>query len=119
MSPQKQNEWRHGLTRFEVPPLDDYMGMGDGFLPLPVVLDLAVGEEVALFVRDQTPFMEELSRVKPFRLMMKNGCACNEFGPVVFFLFWVENPMIPGTPFAAWDCYLNPKSDSQARASVF
>ncbi len=89
--------------------------MRDGFLPLPVVLDPAVGEDVALFVRDQTPFMEELSRVKPFRLMVKNGCARNEFGPVVFLLFWVENPMIPGTPFAAWDCYLDPKNDSQVR----
>ena len=115
MSQQKQNKWRHGLTRFEIPALDDYMGMRDGFLPLPVILDPAVGEEVVLVVRDQTPFMEELRQVKPFRLMMKNGCARNDFGPVVFFLFWVENPMDPSEPFAAWDCYLDPKNETQVR----
>lgn len=113
MTEKKQNKWRHGLTCFEIPPLDDYMGMRDGFLPLPMIIDRAVGEEVVLFVRDQTPFMEELRLVKPFRLMMRTGCVRNNFGPLVFFLFWVENPADLTEPFAAWDCYLNPKSDAQ------
>ncbi len=109
------NKWRHGPTRFNIPALDDYIGMRDGLVPLPVVLDLDVGEETVLFIRDQTPFMQELRQVKPFRFMMKNGCARNEFGPLVFFLFWVENPSSPAEPFAAWDCYLNPKNDVQLR----
>ena len=95
MSSNHQNKWRHGLTHFEIPPLDDRMGMRDGFLPLPVILDPTVGEEVALIARDQTPFMEELRQVNPFRLMLKNGCARNTFGPVVFLLFWVQNPIDP------------------------
>lgn len=114
MSERRQNKWRHGLTQFEIPALEDYMGMGDGFLPLPVILDPEVGEEVILVLRDQTPFMEELRRVKPFRLMMKNGCGRNDFGPVVFFLFWVENPA-DLTAFGAWDCYLDPKNETQLR----
>jgi hypothetical protein len=112
---RKDNKWRHGATRFEIPALDDYLGMRDGFLPLPVVLDAATGEEVALFVRDQTPFMAELRQVHPFRLMMKQGCARNEFGPLVFFLFWVQTPANPAEPFAAWDCYLDPKNPVQMR----
>ncbi len=113
MSEQKHNKWRHGLTRFEIPALDDYMGMRDGFLPLPMILDPAVGEEVVLIVRDQTPFMEELRQVKPFRLMMKNGCVRNDLGPLVFFLFWVENLADLTQPFSSWDCYLDPKSETQ------
>jgi len=115
MSEQKQNKWRHGLTRFEIPALDDYMGMRDGFLPLPVILDPAAGEEVGLFVRDQTPFMDELSQTKPFSLMMKNGYACNDFGPLAFILFWVENPANPAEPLSSWDCYLDPKNETQMR----
>ena len=89
------------------------MGMRDGLLPLPMTLDPAVGEEVILFVRDQTPFMEELCMVKPFRLMIKSGCARNNFGPLIFFLFSVENPADLSQPFAAWDCYLDPKNETQ------
>ncbi len=113
MRERKHNKWQHGLTRFEIPALDDYLGMRDGFLPLPVILDPAVGEEVVLVVRDQTPFMEELRQVKPFRLMMKNGCARNDFGPLVFFLFWVENPADLSAPFSSWDCYFDPKNETQ------
>lgn len=113
--PRRNNRWRHGRTRFEIPALDDYIGPRDGFLPLPVILDPDVGEEVILVIRDQTPFMEELRKVEPFRLMMKNGCARNEYGPIVFFLFWVENPELAHQPFASWDCYLDPKNDTTVR----
>ncbi len=113
MIERKQNKWRHGPTCFEIPPLDDYMGMRDGFLPITMTLDPAVGEEVILFVRDQTPFMDELCMVKPFRLVMKSGCARNNFGPLAFFLFCVENPADVTQPFAAWDCYLDPKNETQ------
>ncbi len=115
MSEQKQNKWQHGPTEFEIPALDEFFGPRDGLMPMPVILDPAVGEEVVLFVRDQTPFMEELRQVKPFRLMMKNGCARNDFGPLVFILFWVENPAALSEPFCSWDCYLDPKNETQMR----
>ena len=115
MSGKKHNAWLHGKTRFEIPPLDDHMGMRDGFLPMPVTLDPTVGEEVILFIRDQTPFMTELRQVSPFRLMLITGCARNDFGPLVFFLFWVADPANPAAPFAAWDCYLDPKNPTQMR----
>jgi hypothetical protein len=113
--PRRNNHWRHGRTRFEIPALDDYIGPRDGLFPISVILDPAIGEEVILIIRDQTPFMDELRRVQPFRLMIKNGCARNDFGPVVFFLFWVENPAQPGEPFGMWDCYLDPKNETMTR----
>ena len=109
------NKWRHGPTRFELPALDDYMGMRDGLVPMPIILDPDVGEETVLFIRDQTPFMQELRRVKPFNFMMKNGCARNDFGPLIFVLFWVQDPSNPAESFAAWDCYLDPKNDDHMR----
>lgn len=59
--------------------------------------------------------MRELRRVEPFRLMMKDGCARNDFGPLIFFLFWVQNPLNNAEPFAMWDCYLDPKNEVQLR----
>jgi hypothetical protein len=113
--PRRNTHWHHGRTRFEIPPLDDYIGPRDGFFPITVILDPEIGEEVILIIRDQTPFMDALRQVEPFRLMMKNGCARNDYGPVVFFLFWVENPADPGQPFGSWDCYLDPKNETMTR----
>lgn len=106
---RQQNKWLHGPTQFQNLSLDSHMGVHDGFLPLPVILDPSIGEEVALFVRDQTPFMEKLRQINPFRLMLKSGCARNNFGAIIFLLFWVQNPLDYSEPFAAWDCYIDPK----------
>jgi hypothetical protein len=92
--------------------LDEFIGMVDGLFPLRVILDGAIGEEVVLIIRDQTPFMEQLRLVRPFNLMMKSGLGRNDYGPLVFFLFWVMNPASPAAEFAAWDCYLDPKNET-------
>ena len=89
------------------------MGMGDGFLPLKAILDPDVGEEIVLYLRDQTPFMEELRRIRPFRLMFKAGVGRNEFGPLCFIVFWIPSPPDPDAAFAAYDVYINPHSDVQ------
>ena len=106
--PRKQNLWRHGSTRFEHPPMEDLVGAADGIFPMKVLLDADVGEEVVLYWRDQTPFIEELRRVRPFRLMLKTGAGRNPCGPVFFMVFWVPNPADPEEAFAANEAYLNP-----------
>lgn len=111
--PKKQNRWLHGRSRFEHPPLEYFFGMSDGLLPVKVMLDPDVGWEVVLYVRDQTPFIEELRLVQPFRLLFKAGVGRNEFGPLGFFVFWIPAPALPDKAFAAYDVYLNPKSESQ------
>jgi hypothetical protein len=103
-----KNRWRHGPTRFTNPPLDDFVGPADGLFALPAIIDLEIGEEIVIYVRDQTPFMEDLCQVKPFRLMVRPGVGRNQFGPVGFLLFWVPNPGEPEKHFVAYDVYLNP-----------
>ena len=87
--------------------------MADGFFPMKAILDPDVGEEVVLYLRDQTPFMEELLSIRPFRLMLKARAGRNEFGPLCFMLFWMPKPADPAEAFAAYDVYLNPHSDDQ------
>jgi hypothetical protein len=109
----KNNKWRHGPARFEIIDLDLLIGPCDGLIPVPVMLDSEIGDEVALFLRDQTPFMQELKRVRPFQLFLKVGAGRNRFGPVPFLLFYVPNPADDSKPFVAYDLYLNPGSDNQ------
>jgi hypothetical protein len=107
--------WRHGPSSFIIPPLVDFVGPKDGIFALPAIIDLEIGEEMALYIRDQTPFMEQLRLVKPFRLMLQPGVGRNQFGPVGFLLFWVPSPADPETPFAAFDVYLNPHNEQFTR----
>ena len=111
--PCVNTKWTHGNARFNHPALTDFIGIGDGFFPLPTILDLTIGKEVVLYLRDQTPFMDALCRVRPFRLMLKTGVARNEFGPLAFLLFWVPNPENPTQAFTEYDVYLNPHSQAQ------
>jgi hypothetical protein len=109
----RNNKWRRGPARFEIIDLDMLIGPRDGLIPVPVTLDSEIGDEVALFLRDQTPFMQELKHVRPFQLFLKVGAGRNRFGPVPFLLFYVPNPADDSKPFVAYDLYLNPGSDSQ------
>ncbi|MEI6783248.1 MAG: hypothetical protein WCQ21_20285, partial [Verrucomicrobiota bacterium] len=80
---------------------------------MKAILDPDVGEEVVLYLRDQTPFMDDLRRIRPFRLMLKAGAGRNEFGPLCFMLFWIPSPADPEASFAAYDVYFNPHNDVQ------
>jgi hypothetical protein len=76
-------------------------------------MDEAIGEEIVLYLRDQTPFMQQLKRVKPFQLFLKAGAARNRWGSVPFLLFYIPNPTDDSEPVVAYDLYLNPNSRSQ------
>ena len=109
-----RNQWSHGKTSFDFPNLDECMGSRDGFFALKAVIDETIGEEVVLFLRDQTPFMEKLKAVAPFRFMMQNGIVKTRYGNLVFFLFWVDDPENSEKPFSMWDWYVNPSDDYSA-----
>lgn len=111
----KNTKWLHGPTNFKMPDIEVELGLGarDGLFPVPVTMDEAVGEQVVLYLRDQTPFMNQLKRVRPFQLFLKVGAGRNRWGPVPFLLFYIPNPMNNSEPFAAYDLYLNPGSESQ------
>jgi hypothetical protein len=107
------NKWQHGPTRFKVPDLGPVFPQFEGLLPLRVVLDPDVGSEVVLILHDQTDFMDRLKNVKPFRLHTKTGVARNEYGPVGFILFWIEDPENPLDYVVAYDVYVNPTKEAQ------
>ena len=65
----------------------------EGLVPLRVVIDPTVGEEVALFWRDSTPFVRELAAVRPFQFMLKCGLLRTEFGPIMCQLMFLIGTM--------------------------
>lgn len=82
-------------------------------MPLSVVIDLTVGDEVALYWRDSTSFINELSAIHPFQLRLRAGLFRSDFGPLMWMLFYVPNPRATPQPFASMECHVNPQSPSQ------
>ncbi len=111
--PQHNNHWSRGKVRFNHPPLEDTFGPVDGIFPMKAILSPDLGEEIILYWRDQTNFMEELRLIHPFRLFLKAGVTRNEFGPLAFLLFGVENPSCPSEYCSAIEMYVNPFSEEQ------
>lgn len=111
--PRRNTQWTQGKECFSHSALEDFVGRADGFFPMHANLNPTIGEEIVLYWRDQTRFMENLCRVRPFQLKLKTGMARNDFGPLAFLLFWVSNPDDPMQAFAAYDVYLNPHSQVQ------
>ena len=109
-----RNKWGHGSTRFELASLG-LLGDSEGMLPFMVILDEDVGREVVLVIRDNTEFMDQLRRVTPFTLKLKTGVARNDYAPLGFLLFWIENPIDRSEPFAAYDLYINPTQFDQLK----
>jgi len=109
-----RNQWSRGKICYDFPNLDECMGSRDGFIALKAVIDERVGEEVVLFIRDQTPFMEKLKSVAPFRFMMKNGIGKTSYGNLIFFLFWVDDPENSKKPISMWDWFVNPSEEYYA-----
>jgi hypothetical protein len=85
----------------------------DGLVPLSAVIDFTVGDEVALYWRDSTSFITELSSIHPFQLHLRVGLFRSDFGPLMWMLFFVPNPRTSPQPFASMECHLNPHSPSQ------
>ncbi|SRR6266446_1161518 len=108
-----QNKWRHGSTRFDIPDFGPVLNQFDGLMPFYVVLEPDIGREVVLILRDRTDFMNTLKATKPFRLFVKTGLVRNEYGPLGFLLFWIQDPQNPKDYVVAYDMYLNPTEEVQ------
>ena len=85
----------------------------DGLTPMPVIMDITVGEEVALYWLDRNPFVHELAAIRPFQFFLRSGLFRSDFGPLMWMLFYVPNPAGDPQPFASVECHLNPSELSQ------
>lgn len=103
------NGFRGGKTNFDISfPPGEYLPIS-GARFREVVLDPAIGNEVALFLIDQTDFAYEVKARVASDLRIKGGCARTNFGPVTFLLWWLP-PITNGMPFALYELRLNPCS---------
>ena len=88
----KITRWVRGQPRFKPPVIAGGTDMPDGLVPIPVVVNLEVGEEVVLYLKDSTSFIETLSKTRPFNLRVHGGVARNKHGCLGFFVFWIPSP---------------------------
>ena len=106
------NQWPDGKVTWEPPSLPAYLDDYSGVLPIQVTLHPKVGSEVALYIIDRTPFAHEIARLDPFRLFLNTGMVPCPSGPVLFILYWLEQPSGEG-PFAMFENTVNPNDPSQ------
>jgi len=88
------------------------MAIPDGLVPVPTVINLDVGEEVVLYLKDSTLFVNILARTRPFNLRVHGGVARNQHGCLGFFVFWIPSPLNEVDPLVIFDLYVNLKSDA-------
>jgi hypothetical protein len=68
MPVSKNNAWLHGPARFHAPRFPDGIDSVEGLLPMPAIINLEVGQEIVLYLKDTTPFINTLAKTRPFNL---------------------------------------------------
>jgi hypothetical protein len=111
MRDAKNTAWLHGPARFKPPTFPAGMAIPDGLVPVPTVINLEVGEEVVLYLKDSTAFINTLAKTRPFNLRVHGGVARNQHGCLGFFVFWVPSPFNPLVPLVIYDLYVNLKNE--------
>ena len=87
-----------------------------GFIGMkPITLQPEVGEELAMFLVDDSPNMEELLHVEPLGLGIHHGLWRNMFGPVGWILKYLHVGDDPRTPIVASISCFNPHSEEALR----
>jgi hypothetical protein len=56
----------------------------------------------------RTRFVQELTKIRPLDLRLKTGLVRTSQGPLCFLLFFVPNPVRPGSVHLAIDAHINP-----------
>lgn len=81
-------------------------------LPCRALVNLVVGEEIILCLKDPTAFINTLARTLPFALRVHFGVARNQFGCLGFLVFWIPSPFNDQIPLAIYDLYVNPQNEA-------
>lgn len=102
------NKWPYGKTKFTDIRIPELYKNFNGIFTLNVSLDKSLGTEVALYIRDETDFIYNVTNVKSFQLFMKTGIVKTNYGPLLFLLFFIPDPEYKSKPFAMYDIHLNP-----------
>lgn len=110
---RQNTKYNLGPGHFHVHDFPPRLATCDGLVPIPVIIDLIVGEEIGLYWLDRTPFIQELASIRPFRLMLQTGLFRSAYGPLLWLLFYVPNPQPEPQPFASVECHVNPSEVSQ------
>ncbi|MBE0552002.1 MAG: hypothetical protein IH619_06455 [Ignavibacterium sp.] len=111
------NKWNLGKANFGTHKVSKAYKDFNGIYTVYAALDNSIGTEVILYIRDETDFIYDVAKVRPFDLFMKSGVVRTEFGPLLFLLFFIPDPRFEDRPFAMFDDHLNPLSPEQL--SVF
>jgi hypothetical protein len=107
MPESKNNAWLHGPALFEPLRFPSGMESVEGLVPMAWTINLEVGEEIVLCLKDTTPFISTLAKTRPFNLRIHGGVGRNRFGCLGFFVFWVPSPFNERVPLAIYDLYVN------------
>ena len=102
------NKWNLGKANFGIHKVPKVYKDFNGIYTTYAALDRSIGSEVILYIRDETNFIYDLAKVRPFELFMKSGVVGTEYGPVLFLLFFIRDPRFEDRPFAMFDVHLNP-----------
>jgi hypothetical protein len=95
-------------SHYVMPSLPPELANTEGIITWSLVIDPKVGTETCLLLLDRTPFINTLSKVRPFDLRLKSGLVRTDHGPIFFLLFYVPDPDRPGEVFTAIDVHVNP-----------
>jgi hypothetical protein len=79
-----------------------------GIMPVGLTLEEAIGTEMVLFLFDRTPFIHEIVNTRPFELRLSSGIIQTSHGPLLFFLFFVPDPVRTGEAIVMLDYHVNP-----------
>lgn len=102
------NKWTLGKANFGIHRVSKAYEDYNGIFTVYASLDKSLGTEVILYIRDETDFIYDISKVRPFELFMKSGVVRTEYGPLLFLLFFIPDPRFDDRPFAMFDIHLNP-----------
>lgn len=108
MRKKLNNKWTLGKANFGTHKVSKAYEDYNGIYTVYASLDKSIGTEVILYIRDETDFIYDIAKVRPFELFMKSGVVKTEYGPLLFLLFYIPDPRFEDRPFVMFDIHLNP-----------
>ena len=103
----KETRWRHGITRFVLPPLPAGLLGRQGCSLHCATFDSDIGEEVYALYLEEPGYAEQFERVTPFNLIVHTGMVGTPYGAVAFILWNIAAASPQGVMV---EQYLNPQN---------